>query len=61
MLVSSDAHKYADAAFLKNASLESAEFGSFQAYSNSKLANVAFAAEFTRRASRSTQCRCIPA
>jgi NAD(P)-dependent dehydrogenase (short-subunit alcohol dehydrogenase family) len=49
VLVSSDAHKYADVAFLKNATLESAEFGSFQAYSNSKLANVAFAAEFTRR------------
>jgi NAD(P)-dependent dehydrogenase (short-subunit alcohol dehydrogenase family) len=49
VLVSSDAHKAADVAFLKSASLESARFSSLLAYSNSKLANVAFAAEFSRR------------
>ncbi len=48
LLVSSDAHKAADVAFLKSASLESASFSSLQADSNSKLANVAFAAEFSR-------------
>ena len=42
-------HKAADVAFLKSASLESASFSSLLAYSNSKLANVAFATEFSRR------------
>ena len=48
VLVSSDVHKAADVAFFKSASLESASFSSLQADSNSKLANVAFAAEFSR-------------